>query len=53
MKTWRILFENGWEIHYKGSRRGAVRYADLCNYGLGYSYTVEEQKKEEEEEVKE
>lgn len=49
MKTWRILFENGWEIHYKGDYCGAVRYADLCNYGLGYNYIVEEQ----EEEVKE
>ncbi len=49
MKTWRILFENGWEIHYKGDYCGAVNYADSCNIGLGYDYTIEEWEEEKDE----
>lgn len=42
MKTWRILFESGWEVYYEGDYCGAVNYADSCNIGLGYEYTIEE-----------
>lgn len=42
MKTWRILFEDGYEYYYKGDYCGAVNYADSCNIALGYDYTIEE-----------
>lgn len=49
VKTWRILFENGWEIHYKGDYCGAVNCADGYSIARGCGYTIEEWKEQEEE----
>lgn len=43
MRQWRITFESGLEVYYEGSYCGAVAYAESCNSGLGYDYTIEEE----------
>lgn len=43
MKKWIIRFESGLECHYEGSYCGAADYAESCNLGLGYGYTIEEE----------
>ncbi len=45
MKTWRILYEDGYEVYYRGTCRGAVDYA-IRGY-IGYKYTIEEWEVEE------
>ena len=45
---WRILFENGWEIRYRGDYCGAVNCAEGYSIARGCGYTIEK-----EEEAKE
>lgn len=49
MKTWRILFGNGWEVHYKGGYCGAANCADDYSIARGCGYTIEEQEEQENE----
>lgn len=49
MKTWRILFENGWEVRYKGDYCGAVNCADGYSIARGCGYTIEEWKEVQDE----
>lgn len=44
MGLWRIVFDNGWEIRYRGDYCGAVNCADGYSIARGCGYTIEEEK---------